>query len=568
MPDATSFLSAAPPGVDPADYAKLMRQQAIAQMLTESSITPPAVQQPQATKGVYIQPRISPLSVLAKLAEAYMGRIALDSSNTGLAQAYARGLQAMGGGQQQQAPQGAPAPPPGPLQGNAGGAGAMDAGQPQSVQPAPNYFPNAPSSGGSGGSSLNPMGLDPRAMLTLYMQKPDEYLKMIQGTPEWQNALRASGGNPAQAMQLMHAKMVKDATLELRQGGEALIPQADGSMQSIKSPNLPSGMDFTRDAQGNPQPYVLPGVLSYEQEQERRHKLGETQGEINTVPNKAGGTDVYFPRDFSPGYGGGQPPAPGAATAPGGAGAAPSSGAPMASPAGAPGAGVTAGPVSAQNPQSQKWAGLPVRKQPMGSGAPGIYDKVVMDKQADAQIELNARYGNEADMADQRLAFNNLALNMLPQAETGPLAEHINALRSQAQELGIPERAIPGWAKVAPSQELRKALVRNAIVSLKPSFGGRPAASEFNVLKEEANPSDKMVSLAIKRLLQVDSLNAGYQKQRAADFGEAMDRGGDPTRFETWYANRHPFNSQMENYLHPPTAAELAAEAKRRGLTP
>lgn len=563
MPDATSFLTAAPPGVDPVDYAKLMRQQQLAQMLTESAITPPTVQQPQANKGVYIQPRVSPLSGLAKLAEAYMGRKALDSSNTGLAQAYVKGLQAMGAGGGQQAPQAAPAPPPGPLQGNAGGAGAMDAGQPQSAQPGPNYFPSAPSSGGSG-SSLNPMGLDPRAMLWLYQNKPDEYLKQMQGTPEWQNALRAAGGNAGQAMQLLHAKLVKDATQDLRAGGEALIPDGQGGMRSVKVPNLPIGMDYTRDANGTPQPYALPGVLPYEQELERRHELGETQGKINQVPNQAGGTSVYFPQGFSPGYGGGNgPPA-----APGGAGAAQPGAGPMAGAPGGPGAGVTAGPVTAQNPQAQKWAGLPLRKQPTGAGEPGTFDKIVMTKQADAAIELNAKYGNEADMADQRQAFNNLAQSVLGSSEVGPIAEQMNQLRAKAQELGIPERAIPGWAKVAPSQELRKALVRNAIVSLKPNFGGRPAASEFNVLKEEANPSDKMTALAIRRLLEVDSMNAGYQKQRAADFGEAMDRGADPTRFETWYANRHPFNSQMENYLHPPTAAELAAEAKRRGLTP
>lgn len=232
MPDQNPMLGM-PPGVDPIDYAKIMRQSQVAELLQQAALSPVGVQQPQGSnRGFYQAARVSPLSGISRLAEAMMAKRGMDTSNTNQAQMYAQGLRAFapGGG-------GAPAPAPaaqGADGGYSGGAGASDAGQPGSAQPA----------GQAPINPMNPTGQDPRAMMRLYMQSPKDYLEAVKGTPEWQTALLATGGDRSAAQALLTAKMHKDAMVELRTGNTMFDPLTN---KAILAPNPSEGVTFRGD---------------------------------------------------------------------------------------------------------------------------------------------------------------------------------------------------------------------------------------------------------------------------------------------------------------------------------
>jgi len=166
------------------------------------------------------------------------------------------------------------------------------------------------------------------------------------------------------------------------------------------------------------------------------------------------------------------------------------------------------------------------------------------------------KYGSDADLADARLAFNKEALSVLRGAETGPLADELTKFRAKALELGIPATWIPGADTVGDSQLLKKFALRNPLLNLKPTFGGRPAAPEFNVLKEEASPSPTMLKSVFARLVTLDNQQAEYTKQKSEDYGTYIGKGGDPMRFESWYANKRPLANYFAQKATPPAALE------------
>jgi hypothetical protein len=220
-------------------------------------------------------------------------------------------------------------------------------------------------------------------------------------------------------------------------------------------------------------------------------------------------------------------------------------------------------------PPQGPWANVPKLNIPNTPGRTSdAYTEKILGKAADKHIELADKYGQESDLADQRIAFNKEALKVLQGADTGPLSDEMTKLRAKAMELGVPASWIPKSETVENTQELKKFLLRNPLLSLKPTFGGRPAASEFAVLKEEASPSPTMLKSTIEKLIQLDSTQAQYVKQRALDYGRYHEMGGDPTRFESWYSNTTPFAKSLSNYekAAQPTLEDIKAEMQRRGM--
>jgi hypothetical protein len=556
VPDASqSLLQNVPPGMDPIEYAKMVRQQQIAELAMNAATTPISVQQPQGSnRGFYQAARVSPVSGLAKLAEAMIAKKGMDQSAQNQAEMYARGLQAF-------SPNGGPPQPPpaapadsGPQGGYSGGAGANDAGQPGST-----VAPVRPSV--STPNPLNPTALPAKPLFDLYRTDPAKYLDMIKGTPEWQTTLAAYGGNVTAAQAAIKAKMTKEGALEMRSGGETGIPDptAPGGYRFIRTPNLGPNQEYTRDANGNVvETHLIPGAATAEQQQEQAKKTGENQGEIHTLPTAGGGSRVQFgiggiagappsaPPAAAPPAAGPPPPryfppipgSPGAAPTP--AAAAPKPGAP-AVPPNAPGAPPSAPPGVTPG----IWRGVPQRPNTSAIGE-DPYIAGTVKKMVDKNDELSTKYGSEADLADQRIAFNNEALKVLSTSSTGPLSDKITALKKRAVEMGVPA----GWlwgGDPNSTDELKKFLLRNPLLSLKPTFGGRPAASEFQILANDASPSPQMLSGAIQRLVQLDNQAAGFSKQRATDYAYYHDhQNGNPTRFESYYANKVPFAKWLD----------------------
>lgn len=408
---------------------------------------------------------------------------------------------------------------------------------------------------------MNPLGLPPAVAMRAFLQDPAKYGELIAGPEGWRTAMMATGGNATAARGLITNKLVKEGTLEVRKGGLLMGKNADGTPFELRNPDLPTGMDPVFGANGEVTgARVIPGVAQGEQAIAQAGATGKSAGEIHELETVGGGHKTVF--GIPPNMQGAPAPGGGAGGGGGGGGAPPNYFAgPARSPQGPQAAGGAPGVGG-----GDLFASMPKRQSYQGSSEFGSdpHATIMNESEAKKEIELRDKYGDESDLADQRRAFNSIALDNLPNAETGPLADSINAWRQKAQEMGVPEDMIPGWAKVAPSQEMKKALVRNAIVSLKPNFGGRPAAAEFQVLKEEANPSDKMTALAIKRLLQIDNELADYQKQRSQDFDTAMTHGGSALRFQNWYSHQRPVQAKLEAFLHPPSADDVKAEIARR----
>jgi hypothetical protein len=580
---------------DPVSYAELMRKQQLAQLLQQQALSPVAPQNPPPVNGLYVQPRVSPVSGVSRIVEALMAGKNSRDVNKQQAQMMAQTLQQFQPGSSGPvsppptvaaspgAANGAPAPSADPLGGYSGGPGPRDV-TPQVAQAAQSSAQPNP---------MNPTGLPAAPLMKLFLTDPSKYLEAIKGTTDWQNALVANGGNvqaaraqmlkaaqaqlltpeaknaifasggdPDSAAALVHAKLIKDASSETRPGAENMVPTGrfheDGTPEYrfIRTPNVGQNQDLMRDAQGNPiETHLIPGSAEALRQAHQAEELGKTQGGIHEFVTTGGGSTYYTPPGLT------VPGAPGSPEAlrpaappqppryfppPGGAGAAQGASPTVGQPA--PGAasvpvppGVTPG----------IWKGAPQRSNAQGIGE-DPYVAGTIKKQVEKNEELSNKYGTDADLADQRIAFNNEALKVLGGAEVGPLSDRINQLKQQYHE--TVGGKLPSWLDVDTNTvnnttELKKFLLRNPLLSLKPTFGGRPAASEFQVLREEASPSPEMLQGAIQRLVTLDSQSAGFSKQRATDYGYYHDQlKGDPTRFESWYANRVPFAKWLDTH--------------------
>lgn len=517
MADPNSIASI-PPGVDPSAWLKTQRQMALAQALQGMAMTPAQndLQQPAGGGKYYQAARVRPMLALSKLAEALMARKGFDAALPQMAQQYQQGMQAF-------APGGETVPT---------GQSVVTSG-PQGAPEGPVPAPRTPTYTQTPPNPMNPQGLPPNVMMRLYQADPAKYAAMVAGPEGVQTGRLAGMDTPTAASAIFN----KQNAMELRSGGMIRLPNG----QMIRAPNLPPGYEPEFDAQGNlvgthPSPGLIPG----EAQREAAVTAAKEQNTPRMIPQGGGVETLGYP-----------PTPPALRQSPTGQAPKYFGPAPQAPPMPQP-------PPSARGaPESGIWGNvpkLPIPNTP-GSTSDTFHQKLLSDAAAKHE-ELVNKYGSEADLADARIAFNKEALSVLQGAETGPLSDELTRLRAKAQELGVPASWIPGSDSIGDTQLLKKFALRNPLLNLKPTFGGRPAASEFNVLKEEASPSPTMLKPVFARLVQLDNQQAEYTKQRAEDYGTYISKGGDPMRYESWYASRKPLAGYFAQKSTPAAALE------------
>jgi hypothetical protein len=574
---ADPIASYPPPGVDPQQWMQTQRQQMLANALMQSATQP--IQQPETapTRGLYVQPRTNPLQGVAKIAEALMGNRALDKANASYGAGLGKGLTAMAPGGQYQptgdnvtvqtAPGRPVAPPSSPDEQTVQPLGGTT--QPQTAQlPTYQRTPVNP---------LNPTGMPASIALQAYMQDPVSYFKSIQGTPEWQNALRAAGGDPNRAQQLLLGSQVKAGTTEARAGSWVQGPNG----QWLQLPSGGPGQHLSLDPQGNITSSTIPGYNeqagALESAQTDAKESAQAPYTMVEVPIGGGRTQQMPLTQAMKLYG--INPVGGAAPA----GPGPSPGAPQPAPqpsAGPPRPGPQAAPPAQAPPQGPPvapprpaapsgapaqggiWSTVPKLQIPNTPGVTSdLYTSGNLTAASAKRQELSTQYGQNASLADARIAFNNEALKALQGAETGPLSDTLTQLRARALELGVPAQWIPGADTVGDTQLLKKFALRNPLLNLKPTFGSRPAAAEFQILANDASPSPAMLKPVYAKLAQLDNEQAQYTKQQGTDFSTYTQMGGDPQQFESWYAKARPLARYFAQQATPTTPG-------RDGLTP
>jgi hypothetical protein len=518
-------------GGNPSAYAQLMeaqRRQQMAAALQQQGLEGPQAPTPISGGKYTVAPRTSALSAIASPLKAYMGSKLASSADQQMAQA---------------------------MQGQGGPDSDFDGGDPASGRsPGPKGI----------------LGLDANSSRLLYMTDRASWAKLRQGTTEQQNArsqalganqptgpgvspnLHVAGITPEQQQA---AAAAKAATVEARQGMTTTNLQNN---QTAQYPTLGPGQVVTgRDQAGNPTGAAqLPGSTEAAAQMEGAQTAAKEQNTPRLVPQGGGVEKLEIPNWLNyPGaagntqpqsryFGPQQPAAPKAPAAP-------------AQPAAPPGS---------------MWNSVPKVNVPNTPGqTTDAYHQQILHNAGKKDEELVNQYSLQARTADARLAFNKEALKILNSSVTGPAADtvtHLSALAAQYGFKNVP--FLPSADVAANTQMLKKYLLQNPLQNLKPTFGGRPAASEFQVLANDASPSPKMLNSAIARLVTMDSTRAAYEKQQALDYGRYQAAGGDPRQYEQWYADHKPLGRTFLKADTPPQALERfkqhpdSAEAFRR----
>ena len=486
-------------------YLDAQRKMMLAQMLMQNMQH--ANQTPEDWNRMRLVPKMNPLSGIAGVVGGYLAGKGYNNAQKATMNYYGTLM-----GQPQSAPsapQGAPA----------GGMAPQGAQPPQSVAP-------------SAAQQSNGFADGP-AMRRLKVFAPEKYVEVAaqreNGTPEWQNALRASGGNPGAAQELLAGKMRKEGTIDLREGGVAFGPDGKPIAAVPKEGQIP-----LFDASGNIVAYkTATGYVENIAELAGAKTAAETANKYNVLPGPGGGSvvvggphtgmDVPAPKSyFSP-------------TAPAGGSSAP-----------------TAVPIA----PSGMWASVPKLSIPSGVGTNPIVAGHIENAKEIAK-ELSTNFGNEADTATQKMNNNNESLAALPNAETGPLSHWLTENRAKMLELGIP---VPKSGSVTPTFVLNKNLLNSALQGAKQIYGARMTSNEVMLQKNEAAPSTLTTAAAIKSLIMQDNAKNAYFVKRANDFSKYVSMGGDPTQFKAWYAQNRPLIQFARQYATDPRALALLKE--------
>lgn len=190
-------------------------------------------------------------------------------------------------------------------------------------------------------------------------------------------------------------------------------------------------------------------------------------------------------------------------------------------------------------PIADPWQTMPKIETPKGYGMTP-YQEGTAKNQAHSALELTNKYGEMAAQSNQRKAFNDQALGLVDQADTGFGAARYAEVRNALH------RAFPSM-NFDPSDTvaLQKDLVNAATQKAKQQFGARITQSEVMLMLQKAAPNADMPKAAIKYLLNSDNAQLDYQTQQAADLGKYLKNGGDPQHFEAWYAKSFPLTNAL-----------------------
>ncbi len=548
------------PYLDPSqypDYLDAQKKQMLASALMNS------MQQQQQTpdnwNSMKVVPRRSLISTVAPLVTALMAGKAQNAS-LGAQQKYFTGLYGGGSGGQSAAPAstgpGSGIVSPDASQADQDQAAAVTAGQAPAQQSAPT--PQR--------SSLILPGMAPgTAQQLLGMMGPEKYGEMVSG--QWKPAeiatqLRSAGIDPngplgRQIQQTAIAKATNIAPIDVHPGGTLYDPITHQPIATAPQ----NGVNTTWSG-GQPSASLVPGADTATAAMTGAETGARVANTPSVIPTAGGGSTYAYPGDVLHQA----PPAlrPPAGTLP----QSPTQAQPTAAPAGAsaPAPNAAPGPPAAQRglppstashasaqAPSSPWATMPKLNIPTGVGAPDAFTASNLKGASDKHIALATQFGQEADLADQKMNYNREALAALPTAEVGPVSEFLTENRAKLAEWGVPASLVPGSGSVTPTFELNKNLLNSALQGAKQIYGARMTGNEVMLQKNEASPSVTTSRDAIQSLIQQDNAKNSYFKQRASDYGAYVQKVGDPTRFESWYSSNFPLQTYAQKYAFAQT---------------
>lgn len=531
MPDSTGIQ---PPYLDPSqypDYQDMQRKQMLAQMLMQNSQQ--ALQTPQNWDSMKIVPRKSALSSISGLLGSYLA----GKANTNAMQAQSKYFQGMYAPEQSAPaqPSASPPTPPPPLL-------KAPAGDEYQPPVAPTVSPQK--------SPMIPQGMSKQtAQMLINGLGIEGYTKNVlvpnaMGTTEWQNALRAAGGDQQKATSMLRMAAMKNGSLDVRPGGTVGAFDDQGNFKPGFT--APQNGIATNWGINGPTQSTMPGAT----ESSAAMTAAETAAKVANTPQEfktqGGGSTVGYPGDVL-----GAPPAMRPPSA-----------------VGTPAQSAHPGPRYFPSLTSSSHAAAPDRfpdapKSPTysGIGAPGTQDETMQKARAEHQVALYQKYGSESDLADATLTRINEAQKALEGSNAGPLSSEMTKVQGILHQVAP---SIFAGQAATNTQVANKNMVQIALNGAKGIYGPRMTSSEVMLQKNEASPSTEQTREAAKYLLQQQAIIAQYQKQRSSDYQDYIQAGHDPLRFEGWYSNNPKTSLQAFALRHDSARQEQLA--KDRGI--
>lgn len=537
MPDT----GIAPPYLDPGqypDYMEMQRKQQIAQMLMQRASQPSV---PPEWNGMRQIPHVGAMSAVSPLIEALMASKGMKGAQA----AQNKYFQGLYGPSQGPAatPPAAPSAPSGDSQ--------WPAPPPGIAAPPGNAAPPASAPSGlmapQGQNPMIPQGMPkPTANALIGMMGPEKYAESFIAPnykpAEIRASIRAAGIDPdsSQGRQMAISALNKSLTNRenVRPGGTVF----DNTTNSPIFTAPQNGVATNWGPQG-PTQSVLPGAPAAQAEMTGAETAGKVINTPQTVPTAGGGSTIGYPSDLL-----GAPPALRGQSA---------TGANQLAPGAAPKAPGGYFPKPKDEPAPPGWEDMPKLPISKALGAPDDFTKGTLQEAGKKHGELASQYGKEADLADQKLQYNEEAQKVLASSETGPSSEWLTENRARLLEWGVPESVVPGSDKITPTMELNKNLKQSALQGARSIFGSRMTQMEVRLQHEELSPSPSMTKDAITSLMQQDNIKQQYAKQRSEDYGKFVEQGGNPLRFESWYAKKFPLTKFAQQH------ADAAPEQKK-----
>lgn len=224
-------------------------------------------------------------------------------------------------------------------------------------------------------------------------------------------------------------------------------------------------------------------------------------------------------------------------------------------------------PAPRPNPQpfaplkSDPWSKIPLRFEGRGVGQ-STYNEGLSKAQAEMTAKLSEKFGEEATANGQRIALNNQALELVDKADTGPGAASIGDVKNiLVSRFGIPESSFENTPSATTA--LQKDLLNAATQRAKQQFGSRMTQSEVMLMLKRGAPNVDMPKAAMKYLLESDNATMKYGIQRSQDLGRYISAGGDPHKFESWYASNFPMTNDLNKVrLNPGSRPPLSSFQK------